>query len=138
MAGGYLACMQQHLAVRVHRCTLPSLDRPSSIPSGRTTLLLCVVRALDLPVLENPNPQASPSSRSQPVPGPQNWHAFLLQRYASPQLSRSLDLPTGTPHAHSYPVHSQGSSAARPIRTPGHEFAVQHASFPMHAENLQG
>ena len=134
MAGGYLACMQRHLAFRAHLCILPSLDRPSSIPSGGTTLLLCMVRALDLSVLETPNPRASSGSRPQPVPGPQSWHAFLLQRYTAPWLSGSLDLPTGAPHVHSYPVHSQQSSAAGPARTPGHEFTLQHASFPMRAE----
>ena len=82
MAEGYRACMQRHLAVRAHPYTLPSLDRPSGIPSGGTTLSLCVVRGLDMPVLETPNPRrASFSSRSQPVPGPQSLHAFLLQRY---------------------------------------------------------
>ena len=126
--------MRRHLAVRAHPCTLPSLDQPSGILSGGTTLLLCVVRALDLPVLETPNPRASSSSRSQPVPGPKSWYAFLLQRYTAPQLSGPIDLPTGTPFVHSYPVYSQESSAAGPIRTPGHEFALQHASFSMHTE----
>ena len=41
--------------------------------------------------------------------------------------SGSLDPPTGTPHVHPYPVHSQESSAANPIRTPGHIFALLHA-----------
>ena len=101
----------------------------------------CTARALDLPVrtlLETSNPRyqlsASSSGRPRPMPGPRSWHDFLLLRYTAPELSGSLDPPTSAPHVHSFPVHSRESSAAGPIRTPGHGFALLHASFSMHAE----
>ena len=115
-------------------CTLPSLDRPSGIPSGGTTLLLRAARVLDLPVLETPNPRVGSSGRSRPVPGPKSWHAFLLQRYTAPFLSGSLGLPAGAPPGHSCPVRCQESGAIGPIRTPRHGLALQHASFSMLAE----